>query len=174
MDFNDSASLKGFLKIQVFDAKSGEEIYREEKNNLICKNSKVAITGLLAQRTGPPADNTDYARIWAIYVGDSDTAPTTNQTDLQGANKFGKAVTQDITVIPPSDSGILEMEMTLESGEHNSQYLRECGLFTRGDSDTVTVPPNAEALMLARQIHGEIYKTSGIAVKYTWRYQITA
>ena len=171
MEFNDFIKPKGHLKVQVFDVETGEELYCEEKSNLICKNTKVAITGLLAQRA---SDNTDYARIWAIYVGDSSTAPTTSQTDLLGANTFGKVVTQDITVVAPSDSGILEMEMTLETGDNNGQYLRECGLFTRGDVDAITIPPNSEALMLARQIHGEIYKTSGIAVKYTWRYQITA
>ncbi len=174
MEFSDTVVVKGYLRVQVFDAKTGEEVWREEKNNLVCQNTRLSLTRLLAQRTGPPADDPEHYRIWSIYVGDSDTAPATTQTDLQGTNKFGKVVTQDITIIPPVDSGILEMEMTLTTGENNNNWLKECGLFTRGDVDAITIPPNSYSQMLARQIHGAIYKTSGIAVKYTWRYQITS
>lgn len=171
MELNDSVGLKGFLKIQVVDVKTGEEIQRIEKPNLICVNSRLALTRLLSQTTAAWAD---YYKLWSIYVGDDNTAPATSQTDLQGANKFGKVFTAPITIVPPTDSGILELEMTLNSGEHNNQWLKECGLFTRGSADAVPVPIGSEVVMLARQIHGEIYKTSGITVKYTWRYQITA
>jgi len=171
MELKDSIGLRGHLTVQVLDSDTGKEISKEDKPNLICVNSRLAIIRLLAQQA---AHNTDYYRIWSIYVGDSNTAPATNQTDLQGTNKFGKVVTQDISIIAPDTSGIMEMEMTLDSGDHNEQWLKECGLFTQGTDSAITVPPNAEARMLARQIHGEIYKTSGISVKYTWRYQITA
>lgn len=170
MEFNDSIGLQGHLTIQVFDAKSGKETRRIEKPNLICINSRLALTRLLSKAT---SDWSDYYRIWSIYVGDDNTAPSTGQTDLVGSNKFGKAVVQDVTIIAPT-SGILEMEMTLTSGDHNEKWLKECGLFTRGSADAVPVPVGPQAVMLARQVHGEIYKTSGIAVKYTWRYQITA
>ena len=171
MEFHDSVKVKGYLKVQVFDVKTGEEIWREEKDNLICKNSRLSLTRLLAQRS---TDTVEHYRIWSIYVGDSDTAPATTQSALQGSNIYGKAVTQDIVIVGAVDSGILEVEMTLSAGENNNQWIKECGLYTRGDVDAVSVPPDADAQMLARQIHGAIYKTSGIAVKYTWRYQITA
>lgn len=169
MKFNESVELRGHLKIQVFDAKTGEEKKRIEKSNLICKNSRLAITRLLMQTNAAWAER---YKIWSIYVGDDSTVPATTQDNLVGSNKFGKVV--NVTAISPPDSGIVELDMTLTAGEHNDKYLRECGLFTRGDSDDVPVPKGTDAVMLARQIHGEIYKTSGIAVKYTWRYQITA
>lgn len=171
MKFSDTVIVKGYLRVQVFDAKTGKELWREEKNNLICQNTRLSLTRLLAQQA---AHTVEHYRIWSIYVGDGSTAPATTQTSLQGSNIFGKAVTQEVTIISPADSGILEMDTTLAAGDHNEEWLRECALYTRGSSDSVTTPPNGDARMLARQIHGAIYKTSGITVKYTWRYQITA
>ena len=165
---NDIIRVKGHLLIKVLDAKSGRELDRVDKPNLVCKNSKVAITQLLAQR---PADNPSYDKMWAIYVGDSNTAPTTDQIALQGTVVAKKAVDQPIEIISPSDSGIIEVEMTLLSGEANGSTLREAALYTRGDNDDPT--STSGALMLARQVHADVTKTSGIVLSYTWRYQIT-
>jgi len=172
MQLTDSVYVKGYLKIEVFDAKSGRFLYNvADKPNLICKNTKISLTSLLDQSGG----NLEYYRLWSIYVGDDNTAPATTQTALVGSNQFGK--TTLLSIIPPADSGIIEVEMTLASGEHNNEYLRECALYTRGNTDSIIYPVsagNTDAKMLARQIHGDVYKTSGITVKYTWRYRIIA
>ena len=177
----DQITPKGFLQIQVFDAKTGEELrkMRIEKPNLITQGSKRALTRLLSQEGF--VDNPHVAgthnpmeyRLWAIYVGDDNTAPATTQTALQATagNTTKKVVTQPV-VITGEYTGIVEVEITLTVSDHNDKYLRECGLFTRGDNDAPASASNVS--MLARQVHGEIYKTTAITVKYTWRYQITA
>ena len=169
--FSDAVRVQGAIKIEIFDARTGKFLYRvTDKPNLVCADTRVALTSLLDQSGG----NLPYYRLWSIYVGDDNTPPATSQTALIGANQFGKVVVQPVTIIPPANSGIIEVEMTLAAGDNNSQYLRECALYTRGDADAITLPPNVNTRMLARQIHGEIYKTAGITVKYTWRYRIVA
>jgi hypothetical protein len=175
MDCKDKVTPKGFLKIQVFDSKTGDELQsmRVEKPNLITQGSKRALAQLIAQRNPGVTDYPERDKLWAIYVGDDNTAPATNQLGLEAhaSNTTKKAVVQPIT-ITSTYSGIVQVEMTITNSEHNDKYLRECGLFTRGDNDDPTLANNVT--MLARQVHGEIYKTSAITVKYTWRYQITA
>jgi len=169
--FSDTVQVQGAIKIEVFDAKTGKFLYcATDKPNLVCINTRLALTNLLDQSGG----NLDYERIWSIYVGDDNTPPTTVDTALIGANQFGKVVVQPVTIIGLPTSGIIEVEMTLAAGDHNNQYLRECGLYTQGSAAGATVPPNVNAHMLARQIHGEVYKTAGITVKYNWRYRIVA
>lgn len=172
MECKDKVATQGHLKIQVFDSKTGEEleVYKVDKPNLITKGSKKVLAHLLAQRSG--VDTPEDDKLWAIYVGDDNTAPTTEDTDLQAdpANVTKKAY--DTLTVNSTYGGIVEVEMTLVDTDHPNKYLRECGLFSRGDND---IPTSASgATMLARQVHGEIYKTTAITVKYTWRYQITS
>lgn len=169
MKYKDKIFLKGFLKIQVFDARTRKELLRIEKPNLITQGSKRALTRLLSQENGV-YDPAEY-RLWGLYVGDDNTAPASTQTSLQGTNITKKTLTQPLT-ITSEYGGIVEVEATLTETDHNDKYLRECGLFTRGDNDDPNSASNVT--MLARQVHGEIYKTSAITVKYTWRYQITS
>lgn len=171
MKLNDSAKLQGHITVEVRGAKTGELIRRIAKNNVVCVGSKQAMASLMTQRSDEP-NAADYNKIWSIYVGDGNTAPTTADTDLDGTNRLGKAVDQPITKDAGAVDGLIEVEMTLESGDFNGQTLRECGLFTRGDG-TLPSTPSADQKMLARQVHGDIAKTSGITVAYTWRYQIT-
>jgi len=172
---NDIVQPKGFLKIQVFDAKSGAEIRRIEKPNLIVQGSKRALIYLLAQDPAVGSPSIPYDpnedRLWSIATGDSATAPATSQTALQGTSVTYSTIVQPATIISEY-GGIVEVEATFDETMHNLSYMREVGLFTRGDH---AVPASASGkTMLARQIHGEIYKTASITVKYTWRYQITS
>jgi hypothetical protein len=179
MECIDKVTPKGFLKIQVFDAKTGKELrkLRVEKPNLITQGSKRALTRLLSQEgfvfnpvTAGTYNPMEY-RLWGLYVGDDNTAPATTQVALQAlVNITRKQLTQPLT-ITTEYSGIVEVEATLTDTDHNNKYLRECGLFSRGDNDDPDSASNAS--MFARQVHGEIYKTAAITVKYTWRYQIT-
>jgi len=172
MENVDKVTPKGLLKIQVFDSKTGKEIreLRVEKPNLITQGSKKALSRLLVQDDGVLTYDPTYNRLWAIYVGDDNTAPATTQTALQAAVNVTKKEITSFT-ITGEYSGIVEVEATLTDSDHNDKYLRECGLFTRGTLDDPA--SSAGVSMLARQVHGDIYKTSAITVKYTWRYQIT-
>ncbi len=167
MELNDQVKLKGFLKVQVFD-KEGKEVYREEKDNLVCIGAKQAMERLLAQRTG--TDHADYEKLWAMYVGTDNTPPVTTQTDLV-ASVHRQHFDADPSIDVGGVTGLVEMAMTIASGDANGNTLREVGLFSRGDNDTPSLTTNQR--MYARQIHGAIEKTAGFTVKYTWRYQIT-
>lgn len=166
-----SVKIQGFLQVRVHDAKTGALVYREDKPNLICVGSRKAMAKLAAQRS--TVDEPTYDKIWAIYAGDSSTTPVSSQTWLQGTNITKKAVTQPVTIVTSDDSGIVEVTSTFGTSDHNNWYIREVGLFTRGDNDDPTLADEDLVTMLARQIHGKIYKTSAISVSYTWRYQFT-
>lgn len=168
---HDSAKLKGFLKIQVFDAKTGEELRAIEKPNLVCVGALEAMERLMALRGAPHNDDADDERIFSIHVGDSDVTPVTSQTDLQGASTFKKAVTQPISIDVEGTTGFIQCTMTLESGEANGITIRECGLFSKG---TDAGGMGAGVRMYARQVHGTIEKTSQIRVAYKWNYQVTS
>lgn len=172
MENVDKVTPKGYLKIQVCDSKTGKEIreLRVAKPNLITQGSKKALSRLLTQDDGVTAYDPTHNRLWALHVGDDNTAPATTQLALQAAVNVTK---REITsfVITGEYSGVVEIEVTLSDTEHNDKYLRECGLFTRGTLDDPAT--SVGVTMLARQIHGEIHKTAAITVKYTWCYQIT-
>lgn len=168
-----SLKIQGFLQVRVHDVTTGALVYKEDKPNLICIGSREAMAKLASQR---PGDTAEYEKLWAIYAGDDGTAPASNQTWLLAAvdHITKKAVTQPVEIVTSDDSGIVQVTTTLVSGDHNNMYIREVGLFTRGDDDDPTLADESKVTMLARQIHGEIYKTSAISVSYTWRYQFTS
>jgi len=172
MNLIDGLKLEGHLVIEARDFRSGRLIKRIDKKNLICQNSWFSIGKLLSQPSS--GDPLEYYRIWAIYVGDSNTAPASSQTGLLGTNTLGVAVTQPISESSNSSGTVLTLEMTLGTGDFNGNVLRECGIFTRGDADTVPPTTPSTSLMLARQVHSDISKSSSMTVKYTWRYRIYA
>jgi hypothetical protein len=161
----DQISPKGYVVIRVLDAE-GREIQREEKPNQICVGTKEAIAKLLSQQSGTDAE---YNKLWAIYAGTGTTPPTVNDTALETV-VFKKACDQPFSV--DTVNGIVEVQMTIESGEGNGNTFTEIGLYSRGDND---VPGSATGqLMYARQIHGAIVKTSSLSIEYTWRFQVTS
>lgn len=161
--------MQGFLKIVAREVATGRIVFAEEKPNMVVVGTKGVLARLLTQLAGNPVN---YDRIWGIYVGDSNLAPTTSQTALQGTHVTKKAINQPMTIVSPAESsGIVEAEATLGASDHVDQYIREVGLFSRGNNNDPSVTTGAQ--MMARQIHGEIYKTAAITVTYTWRFQIT-
>jgi hypothetical protein len=68
-------------------------------------------------------------------------------------------------------AGLMQLEMNLLSGEANGNTLREVAIYTRGDDDDPTVA--AGQTMVARQVHGDLAKSSGITIKYIWDLQVT-
>ena len=173
MQFTDLLELKGHMRVRVLDAESGKELYREEKRNLICVGAKKAVTRLVSQASvqGAPPTDDDFlhTKIWAIYAGTGATPPTVNDTDLDTVG-FKKACDQPFSV--DLTNGEVECQMTIESGEGNGNTYREAGLFSRGDADDPNTGGIADVLMYARQLHGQIEKTSSISIEYTWRFQI--
>lgn len=168
-EFISQIKIRGHLSIVARDARTGRVVFREDKPNLVVQGTKGVVAHLLAQVTGTDANEN---RIWGIYVGDSSDPPVSSQTALLGAHITKKAVNQPMTIIAPeATSGIVEAEVTFSTTDHVDEYIREVGLFSRGNDDDPTV--STTATMMARQIHGEIFKTAAITVTYTWRYQIT-
>jgi hypothetical protein len=171
MKLHDSVNITpvNLVTIRVRDAMTGELIRLIKGHNLVCKGSKEAILRLLAQRSDEP-NAADYNKVWSIYVGDGTATPAATDTDLDGTNRLGVAVSQNIT--KDEVNGYVEPTMTLGSGDFNGYDITECGLFTRGDG-TLPTTPSADQELLARQVHGAIAKTAAITVQYTWRYQVT-
>jgi hypothetical protein len=167
MQLTDYLSLKGHIRIRVLDAKTGTELYREEKSNLVCVGARQAVTRLISQQTTP--DDYDETKLWAIYAGTGNTAPDVNDTDLDTV-VFKKACDQPFSV--NLGTGEVEVQMTIESGEGNGYTYQEAGLFSRGDNDDPNAGGISGVLMYARQLHGQIEKTSSISIEYTWRFQI--
>lgn len=174
MQMMDKLRLKGHMRVRVLDANSNEELWREEKNNLVCVGAKQAITRLISQASlvaAPPDDDDDYlnTKIWAIYSGTGDTAPTVSDTTLDTV-AFKKVCDQPFSV--DLVNGEIECQMTMETGEGNGNTYKEAGLFSRGTADDPNTGGITDVLMYARQLHGQIEKTSSISIEYTWRFQI--
>jgi len=122
----------------------------------------------LAQQT-LPTDYT-YNKIWAIYVGTGTTPPTTADEHL-GAVAFKKACDQPFFTVSTS-AGTVQVQMTVETTEGNGNVFTEIGLYTRGSEDNPNTP-TVGAVMLARQIHGDIEKSSAMSIEYSWTIQVT-
>jgi len=160
---------QGFLKIVARDVRTGRVVFREEKPNLVTIGTKGIIARLLTQLPGNAVEND---RIWAIHIGNSNAPAVTNQTGLQGTVITKKAINQPMTIDSPAEtSGIVEAEVTFDTTDHVGESICEVGLYSRG-SDGSNLN-NSYAKMLARQVHGEVIKTSNITITYTWRFQIT-
>jgi hypothetical protein len=171
MPFVETFTIRGHVIITVRDSITGRLLKKLSDHNVVTKNAKLALVDLLTQQSTDP-NAAEYNKLWSIYVGDGTTAPAATDTNLAGANIFGKELDQPITKASGGVDGLIEATMTLGSGDANGITLSEVGLFTRGDG-TLANPPAAEQRMVARQVHGAISKTSGITVSYKWLYQIT-
>lgn len=167
MQLTDSIRLKGYIRVRVLDAKTGEEMHREEKSNLVCIGARQAVTRLISQQTTP--DDYEHAKLWAIYAGTGSTPPDVNDTELDVV-AFKKECDQPFSV--NLSTGEVEVQMTIESGEGNGYTYQEIGLFSRGDADDPNTVGISDVLLYARQLHGQIEKTSSISIEYTWRFQI--
>lgn len=173
MQFTDLVGLKGHMRVRVLDAKTGRELRCEEKPNLVCVGAKKAVTRLISQASvqggSPTDDDFLHTKLWAIYAGTGNTAPTVSDTGLDVV-AFKKACDQPFSV--DLTGGEVECQMTVESGEGNGNTYQEAGLFSRGNYDDPNTVGIADVLMYARQLHGQIEKTSSISIEYTWRFQI--
>jgi len=178
---NEKLKVRGFLCIRVLDGKTGKELQRIEKDNLVCVGAKTAIAKLLVPDLATPQE---YNQLWTVGSGNDNTAPTVSDTDLKGAKTYRQAAdpgdkTYNVGGVP----GLVEVVVTYAVGDGNvlaaGEYFEECGLFSRGNSDILPGSPAGEggmtpgSLMYARQLHAPIHKDNTIALEYTWRFQIT-
>lgn len=167
MQLTENLRLRGHVRVRILDAKDGFELYREEKRNLVCIGARQAVTRLISQVTTP--DDYEETKMWSIYAGTGNTPPDVNDTGLDVV-AFKKACDQPFSVT--LGTGEVECQMTIESGEGNGNTYREAGLFSRGDNDDPNAGGITGVLMYARQLHGQIEKTSSISIEYTWQFQI--
>lgn len=175
--FLEKVKVSGYLRIRVLDGKTGREIRRIERPNLVCVGAKTAIAKLLVPAS---EDDQDYNQIWAIGSGNDNTAPTVSDTDLKGAKVYRK-VCDSRTYNVGGVQGLVEVQVTYGVGEGNvlstGEYFEECALFSRGNSDSLPsggmggMTPGS--VMYARQLHAPIHKDNTIALEYTWRFQVT-
>jgi len=159
--------ITGHLIIKVIDGKSGNELWRVDKPNLVVNGTKAVLTRLLNYT------NPEQNQLWAIGAGDSNTSPSVTDTDLQGTKTVKKKY--DSRTIDES-AGYIELEMVLGTGEGNvlatGEYFEEAGLFTRGDLDDPEAPGLTGETMMCRQLHAPIHKDNTISLEYTWRLQV--
>ncbi len=172
----EKVKVAGYLRIRVIDGKTGREIRRIERPNLVCVGAKTALAKLMVPAS---SNDQDYNQLWAIGSGNDNTPPTVSDTDLSGAKTFRKVC--DSRSYSGAIAGLVEVTVTYGTSEGNvlsaGEFFEECALFSRGDSDTL---PSAglggmttDSVMYARQLHAPVHKDNTIALEYTWRFQVT-
>lgn len=171
MKLTSNVRLRGHLTIRILDSLTKRERERIEILNTVCEGAELAIERLLAQR---PADDPDEEKLWSIYCGTDNTPPAHGDTEL-GTAVFAKACDQPMVVSDGGVAGLLTCQMTMEAGDGNGNTFKEAGLYTRGGQDATPYPtPDADARLVARQIHSAIAKDASITIEYTWRFQVAA
>jgi hypothetical protein len=184
MKMLDTLRFEGHLTIRVLDAVTRKAKLTYELPNVICVGMLEAVERLMTFYDEIPADG-DYGtvakenRLWAIYTGDDNTAPSYADTAL--GNLLFKKTCDAIAAATPMQidvggtKGLMEVQMTMESDEGGgapNPVYKEAGLYSRGDKDAVA--DTSGARLLARRIHPNIEKDSSIAIEYTWRVRLTA
>lgn len=174
----DSIGMRGFLQIRVLDGITRKPLRIIQIPNTVCRGARVALERIITQMT--PLTDTTYNKLWSIWAGNSNVAPSNMQTNILGASTFRKVIDPSQTQIDVGSEGVAQVVMTMEAGEGTigTQY-QEVGLFSRGEHDdpnNVAVVAGFDATnakMYARQVHAAIEKDGIIAIEYTWRFQFT-
>ena len=138
-------------------------VYSDGRKKLLYSSSNLVVDGglsvfskLIGQQAATPTD----LKFTKIRIGDNNTAPAAAQTNIIGtqiAEKTFTTTTEDDGGV----KGLTTFVATLETSEGNGNTIREVGLFT------------FDSTMIARQITGDIAKTSSFAVEFTWRISIS-
>ena len=185
MKLVDTIKFTGELTIRVLDAATGEVLRVIETPNVICIGMLEAVQRLMTFYPETDWEAGSYGtvpkeeRIWAIYAGDDNTTPAYSDTALGNAlyksrcDGIVSKTGMDINV--GGETGLLECQMTMESGEGNDSpnpVYKEVGLFTRGDDNDPALTTGAR--LMAHQIHAAVEKDASISIEYTWRIRTTA
>lgn len=145
IDISDNMANKFVGVLEIHEIHDNGEVVVRHTPNVITYDARRIMSYLLS---GENRDN-KYAKY--IRVGTNNTAPTRSDTALvTEVDNFALTYT-----FPAVDRVVFEGILPNVSPA-NGQTLREAGLF------------NNDAQMFARQIHGDIAKTSAIQLKYIW------
>lgn len=146
IDLSDNIMKKytGILQIQELDAE-GNVIKLHLAPNTITYDARAIMSQLLA------GDNLTDRYVKYIKVGTSNTAPTRSDTAL-----VALVDTIDLTYTFPAVDRVVFEGILPNVTPANGSTLREAGLF------------NNNGQMFARQVYGDIAKTSAIQLKYIW------
>ena len=144
---------EGKLEIRSIN-RQGRVIHVWKTPNVITFDARVIMSHLLV------GDLVNTYKIGFIAVGLGNTAPQRSDTAL--ISEIHQQAIEPFD-FPDGDTGQVEITATLDfSSPANNNTLREAGLMS---IDGVT--------MFARQVHGDIFKDSGIQLQYIWRIIFT-
>lgn len=145
--------IKGHITItKIYENGCREVVF--DDHNLIVDSGLSALSQLIGQTVATPTD----LKFDRIRIGTDSTPPAATQTDiiaplLNDSEQLISTVTENVSSTP----GLTEFIATLGTAQGNGETLREVGLFT------------SNGTMIARQVYGDIVKSSTFAVEYTWR-----
>jgi len=142
----------GKLEIRQIDRKGNIFVYKTP--NVITFDARVVMSHLLV------GDQVSDYKIGFIAVGVGSVAPARSDTALVQEIHQQPIEPYDF---PDGDTGQVEITATLDFiSSTNNNTLREAGLVSLDGST-----------LFARQVHGDIYKDSGIQLQYVWRIIFT-
>lgn len=166
--FVSAVRMVGTLTIHVRDTKTGRILRTLTKRNTITYNAGNVMRALIAQR------GTDFSatalQMGSMRFGTNNTSPTRSDLDLLGEDTAIRKQLLDVNKLN-GVTGEISFQATLLAADGNGNTFCEAGLFTKGtvwDADV-----GSSLMMFARQIHGDIAKTSGLELDYNWTIQFT-
>ena len=144
---------EGELLIKSID-RTGKVIHVYKTPNVITFDARIVMSHLLV------GDQVNTYRIGFIGVGTSNPAPQRSDTAL--ITEVHQQIIEPYD-FPDGDTGQVEITATLDfTSPANGNTLREAGLIS---ANGIT--------LFARQVHGDIFKDSGIQLQYIWRIIFT-
>jgi len=150
---DDIKPYEGKLEIRSLN-RSGQVVHLWKTPNVITFDARVIMSHLLV------GDQVNTYKIGFIGVGTGNNAPQRSDTTLV-ASVHQQAI--EPFDFPDGDNGQVEITATLDfTSPANGNTLKEAGLVSL-DGTT----------LFARQVHGDIFKDSGIQLQYIWRIIFT-
>jgi hypothetical protein len=170
-DWRDTPCLYGRFSMTVYDVKDGQRkvLRRIQKKNQVVNDGRRSMLELLCQMDAgslTPEQN----QIWSLALGDVGTPPQITDTGLLGQVWISPLLAAEcaISACPPWEILIYK---TLPPADAVGEFLREAGVFTRGDNDVPAI--SATKRLFCRQTHPVIEKTNTMAIDYDWRLGVT-
>lgn len=171
MNVDTCIGVRGDVYMRVKDARTGEVLRKLEIRNKITQGG----LGVLVRMLNYPGNDPEQASLYvaSLAVGSGTSVPLAINTGLEiplvpPVNL--PIVSPNVSVAVPGVAGAYYVTFmaTLESGQGNGNTLTEAGLYTSGGG-AVNAP-----ILLARQVHPAIDKTSAIVIDYEWRITLSA
>jgi len=149
---NDIKPYEGRLEIRSIDRAGNVFVYKTP--NVIVFDARKTMAHLLV------GDQVSVYKVGFIAVGIGNTAPQRADTAL--ISQIHQQAIEPYS-FPDGDTGEVEITATLDfTSPANGNTLREAGLMSLNGTQ-----------LFARQVHGDIFKDSGIQLQYIWRVIFT-